>query len=243
MGCGTTSPSDQSIPASGGSAGQAGSAGSSTGGNAGTSATGGNAGTGGAADAGLGGSAGSSGIGGDASYEAGSAGQAGSDAGDDAAEDAAADVSYDSAPAVICPSCDELLTWDATKTGHSTYGKISTGSGWDDSYAWQMLNACTGWSIVDGHEGGIGDTLEIGACNDGVVLIWAYDIFMSVQLSQGWTGKTDTNMAIGTSFQEFVQTHPGYTGNAPDASGYTMLTYANGIVVFKQSVLFELTVN
>ncbi|MHB8830540.1 MAG: hypothetical protein ACYC44_00230 [Patescibacteria group bacterium] len=176
--------------------------------------------------------------------QGGSAGLAGSDAGDDVSSDAENDVSSDGNPGIICPSCDELLTWDTTQFKHSTYGKISTSATWDDSYAWQMLNTCTGWSIVGGHEGGLGDTLEIGACSDGVVLVWAYDMFSSVRLSQGWTGKTDTNLAIGTSYQAFLQVYPDYTSNSMllDASGYAMLTYANGMAIFKNSVLSELTV-
>ncbi len=168
--------------------------------------------------------------------QGGSAGQAGNDAG--------GDVFIDSGPIIICPACDELLTWDTTKFQHSTYGKISTSATWDDSYAWQMLNACPGWSIFDGHEGGIGDTLEIGTCNYGLVLRWTFGSFSSIQLSQGWTGKTDTGLVIGTSYQAFLQTYPDYTDDSTllDANGYAILTYANGMAIFKSSVLSELTV-
>ena len=260
MGCGGTKTDDQNIPAKGGNAGQAGSAGSSIGGNVDASAIGG---SGGAVDAGLGGSAGSSGIGGsagtstggsagqagsdagdDAPYDAGDAGQAGSDAGVDVSSDVASDVSSDGGLVVFCPTCDELLTWDTTQYKHSSLGKISTSENWDDSYAWKMLNTCTGWGIVGGHEGGTGDTLEIGACNDGLVLIWAYNSFSSIRLSQGWTGNTDTNLGIGASYQAFIQMYPDYTANSLliDGSGYAMLVYANGIAVFNDSMLSELRV-
>jgi len=228
-GCSSDSSDSQSLPSQGGGAGSSGgmggSSGSLTGGNAGASAEGG---AGGATDAGLG----------------GGAGQTDSAAGEDVSDDAESDASIEADAGIVCPGCDELLAWDTTQYKHSAYGKLSTSATWDDSYAWQMLNACAGWSIVDGHEGGLGDTLEIGTCNDGVVLVWAYDMFSSVRLGQGWTGKTDKDLAIGSSYQDFVQAYPDYTGNSTtlDVNGYASLSYANGLAIFKNSVLFQLTV-
>ncbi|MFA6161178.1 MAG: hypothetical protein WC766_03285 [Patescibacteria group bacterium] len=239
-----------------GSYGTGGSAGSSTGGSGGTAdaglggSAGSSGGTGGSAGTSTGGSAGqvvgdAGGDGPDDVVQGGSAGQAGSDAGADVSYDAVSDASGDGGPVIVCPTCDELLTWDTTQSKHSTYGKISTSSNWNDSYAWQMLKACPDWGIVGGHEGGIGDTLQIGACSDGVVLIWAYNLFSSIRLSQGWTGVTDTGLGIGASYQDFIQTYPGYTSSSMliDASGYAMLVYANGIAVFESSKLSKLTVN
>ncbi|MFA4955057.1 MAG: hypothetical protein WC641_07150 [Patescibacteria group bacterium] len=246
---------DAGLGGSAGSSGIGGSAGTSTGGSAGQAGSdagddapydAGDAGQAGSAGSSTGGSAGQAGsdAGEDAPYDAGDAGQAGSDAGVDVSSDVASDVSSDGGLVVFCPTCDELLTWDTTQYKHSSLGKISTSENWDDSYAWKMLNTCTGWGIVGGHEGGTGDTLEIGACNDGLVLIWAYNSFSSIRLSQGWTGNTDTNLGIGASYQAFIQMYPDYTANSLliDGSGYAMLVYANGIAVFNDSMLSELRV-
>lgn len=261
---GSGGTADAGLGGKAGSSGTGGTAGSSTGGSAGqvvgdaggdgpddtgdAGQAGSDAGGDGPDDVAQGGSAGQAGsdAGDDVSSDAEDAGQADSnDAGDDVSSDAVSDASGDGGPVIVCPTCDELLTWDTTQSKHSTYGsKISTSSNWNDSYAWQMLKACPDWGIVGGHEGGTGDTLQIGACNDGVVLIWAYNMFSSIRLSQGWTGKTDTNLGIGESYQTFIQTYPGYTSGSMllDTSGYAMLVYANGMAIFKNSVLSELTV-
>jgi len=236
---------DAGLGGSAGSSGTGGMAGSSTGGSAGQAGS--DAGKDApydAVDAGLGGSAGSPTDGSAGTSVGGSAGQAGGDAGVDVSSDVASDVSGDGGPVIICPTCDEMLTWDTTQYDHSYLGKISTSDNWDDSHAWQMLNTCTGWGIVGGHEGGTGDTLEIGACNDGLVLVWAYNSFSSIRLAQGWTGNTDTNLGIGASYQAFIQMYPDYTANSLliDGSGYAMLVYVSGFAVFKNSMLSELRV-
>ncbi len=160
----------------------------------------------------------------------------------DASSDAPVDAPAD-AP-IVCPSCDELLTWDTSKHWNTTYGAVSTNSTWSDSYARQMLIACDGWSIYDGHDGGIGDTLEIASCNDGVVLVWMGDRFSGFNLSQGWTGKTSTGIAIGSSYADFIQAYPDYEGDSTliNGEGSATLNYANGLVFFKNSVLTELLV-
>lgn len=145
---------------------------------------------------------------------------------------------------VICPSCDELLNWDTTSSNNSTYGEISTVNDWGDAYAHKMLDECPGWSIFEGHAGGTGDTLEITSCNDGLVLVWAYESFSAMQLSQGWTGTTNTQIAIGSSYQDFVQAYPDYDSDSTelDAYGYAFLTYDGGFAIFKDSMLTEIYV-
>lgn len=142
----------------------------------------------------------------------------------------------------ICPGCDELLSWDATTADRASYGGISTDSTWDDGYAWMMLDACPGWSIHEGHEGGIGDTLEIASCDGGLVLIWIGDRFSAVEVSKGWTGKTDTSFAIGASYDDFIQAYPGYGGNTSllDGDGSAYLDYPSGSVYFEEGMLTSL---
>lgn len=151
----------------------------------------------------------------------------------------------DSAPAIICPSCDELMTWDTTKFDNSSYGQIKTSNAWKDVYAKQMLIACPGWDYFQGHKGGLGDTLQIASCNDGVVLVWAYEYFTSIKLTQGWTGTTDTGLAIGTTYADFVQVYPGYniaSSMTLTSWGYASLDYTNGFATFENSVLTQLNV-
>ncbi len=172
--------------------------------------------------------------------------EADEDAPDDAAVDASDEVGEDAAPdaAFYCPSCEELLTWDTTQNNNSTYGEISTLSVWPDAYAWQMIDECPGWGIYQGHQGGIGDTLEISSCNDGLVLVWAYGYFSHISVSEGWTGKTDTDLAIGTSYDVFIATYPGYDSNSTliNAGGYASLHYAGGFAIFQDSLLNKLHV-
>ncbi|MFA6503608.1 MAG: hypothetical protein WCT54_01475 [Patescibacteria group bacterium] len=160
----------------------------------------------------------------------------------EASTDAPSDASVDAA--IICPSCDELLTWDSTVSDHTTYGGITTDSTWSDSYAWQMLDACPGWSINEGHEGGIGDTLEIGTCEGGVVLVWIGDRFSAFQLSQGWTGKTDTGFGVGSSYEDFIKAYPDYESDSMliDKYGIASMNYTNGLVFFDNGLLSEFLV-
>jgi hypothetical protein len=151
----------------------------------------------------------------------------------------------DSDESVGCPSsCQESVVWDSTKFGQSSYGELSTGSGWTDSYAYKILDACQGWSVFEGHKGGTGDTLQIASCNNGVVLVWAYNSFSSVKLSQGWTGTTSTGMAIGASYQDFIGTYPGYTSDSTllDATGSAVLNFKTGFAYFTNGVLSALVV-
>jgi len=159
-------------------------------------------------------------------------------------QDAPDDTTTDSGTAVVCPSCDELLTWDTTSFDNSTYGEISTANDWGDAYAHKMLDECPGWSIFEGHAGGIGDTLEIASCDDGLVLRWAYESFTSIQLSQGWTGTTNTQIVIGSSYQDFVQAYPDYDSTSTELTtyGYAFLKYDNGFATFEDSVLTALNV-
>ncbi len=159
-------------------------------------------------------------------------------------QDAPDDSTTDSGTAVICPSCDELLTWDTTSFDNSTYGEIGTVNDWGDAYAYKMLDECPGWSIFEGHAGGTGDTLQISSCDDGVVLIWAYEWFTSIHVSQGWTGTTSTQIAIGSSYQDFVQAYPDYDSTSTEltAYGYAHLKYVSGFATFQDSVLSALYV-
>lgn len=139
---------------------------------------------------------------------------------------------------IHCPSCVEVMSWNTTGSARSSYGELSMQSGKDDSYAWQILEECPGWSIYDGHRGGTGDTLEIVSCDGGVVLEWAFNEFWSVHLSEGWTGKTSAGMTLGSSYEDFIQAYPGY-----ESSGSTnLLVYPSGMASFEEGLLVEVTV-
>ncbi|MFA6446906.1 MAG: hypothetical protein WCW31_01455 [Patescibacteria group bacterium] len=144
--------------------------------------------------------------------------------------------------ASICPSCDDLLTWDTDKPDNSTFGVLSTGSPVSDTYAIQILSTCTGWDYFEGHKGGTGDTLEITSCNKGIVLIWAYNMFMRIQLSQGWTGTTSEKIAIGSTYQDFIQAYPGCLAYPSDASPQDVQVAgcSNGTAFFTNGLLVSL---
>lgn len=141
---------------------------------------------------------------------------------------------------VVCPRCDDVLSWDTAAKRHTAYGALSLEYPKDDSYAWQILDKCPGWNIYEDHKGGTGDTLEIVSCNNGVKLIWAFDHFFSVQLSQGWTGATVSKMAIGSSYQDFVQAYPGYDSSSillDEQTGDAHLYYESGTASFEKGTL------
>lgn len=163
------------------------------------------------------------------------------DAVTDTGIDAGLDASEDAAP--VCPSCDELLTWDTTGSNPITFGAMQTDSDWPDSYAQEMLNTCADWSIHDGHQGGIGDTLETSSCNDGLVLVWAHETFWSIKLSTGWNGTTDKGISIGSSLEDFIKAYPDYEDNSyiPDTGNFVLLNYAAGLARFDNNELTELS--
>jgi hypothetical protein len=84
-----------------------------------------------------------------------------------------------------CPPCN------ASATSNSIAGlRIHSGIG--DGKAREILSECSGWNVHQGHNGGMGDTLEISACpylddeggkRVGIVLVWAYGEFRKFLIS------------------------------------------------------------
>jgi hypothetical protein len=72
-----------------------------------------------------------------------------------------------------CPPCDA----EATDQG---YGSLVFGQEGPDATARKLIDEC-GFRVHNGHNGGIGDTLQIGSCEAngevGVVLVWAFNDF------------------------------------------------------------------
>ena len=144
---------------------------------------------------------------------------------------------------VICPRCDESLTWDSIQERHSAYGQMNTGSSRGDSYAWKMLDECRGWTIYRDHRGGTGDTLEIANCSGGLILRWAWSSFESVRLSAGWTGSmTVTNLAFGARYEDWINAYPCSNKFTSIDGRRTYLEYHNGSARFLNGVLSELIV-
>ncbi|MFA5186001.1 MAG: hypothetical protein WC551_05920 [Patescibacteria group bacterium] len=145
---------------------------------------------------------------------------------------------------IVCPPCDAPLSWDTSSKSHSALGELSLEGGQDDSYARQMLDKCPGWSIHDGHNGGIGDTLEIASCDNGIVLTWAYNRFFSIALSSGWAGKTSSGVVNGSGYLDFIQAYPGYQASSTQLTswGFAALDYDGGHAYFEDSVLARLIV-
>ncbi len=153
---------------------------------------------------------------------------------------------------VVCPRCDDMLSWDTTNYSSMTsYGGLSQANYKDsseaqkvnrDHYAWKMLEQCPGWSIFEKHAGGYGNTLEIASCNNGLVLVWADNMFYTIKLSQGWTGTTSTKMAIGSDYQDFIKAYPDYTSDSTliDGSGKAKLDYTKGQADFENNKLIKL---
>lgn len=74
-----------------------------------------------------------------------------------------------------------------------------------DAAARHLVNNC-GWAIHEGHNGGVGDTLEVAKGN--IVLIWAFGSFNGMVLSSDWTGVTNEGIRLGDSLALVLQNYP-----------------------------------
>jgi hypothetical protein len=69
-----------------------------------------------------------------------------------------------------CPACEENAT-------PNSYGNYKFGEEGDDSTARCLVSKC-GWHVQGGHNGGVGDTLQVASCGDeGVIFVWAFNEF------------------------------------------------------------------
>lgn len=61
----------------------------------------------------------------------------------------------------------------------------------------------------NGHEGGLGDTLEqIGCEDDSVYMLWIGNSLHEVWVSDGWDGETSEGVEIGDSQEKFLRNYP-----------------------------------
>jgi hypothetical protein len=103
-----------------------------------------------------------------------------------------------------CPRCDETVTWDA-------YGGFRFGNVGDDATARRLVAEC-GWHVQGGHNGGVGDTLQVAACSqEGVILVWAFNSLHAVRLADGWTGTTENGIGLGDSVTDFLTVYPDFS--------------------------------
>lgn len=110
--------------------------------------------------------------------------------------------------AFTCPLCDAKINW-------TSYGDLVFTKAGSDATARRLVTEC-GWQIYAGHNGGIGDTLQVGACGDhGVVLAWAFNEFHACRLAEGWQGKTEEGIGFGASVAEFLAAYPTFTQTSP----------------------------
>ncbi len=73
---------------------------------------------------------------------------------------------------------------------------------------------------VNDQKGGIGSSLvEAGCKNDSVELVWQFGGLVAISVTEGWLGRTDTNLRIGDSIEDYLDRYPKakmYTGDAPN---------------------------
>ncbi len=63
-----------------------------------------------------------------------------------------------------CPRCDAQVTWNA-------YGDFVFGEVGNDATARKLVSQC-GWTVQGGHNGGVGDTLQVTSCGvQGVIFV------------------------------------------------------------------------
>jgi hypothetical protein len=116
---------------------------------------------------------------------------------------------------VACPSTSENITWNS-------YGQLSFGNEGDDSTARSILSKCS-WHVFGGHNGGVGDTLEVASSGEEVVLAWAYNNFSSYRVATGWTGTTDKGLKMGDSLSVFQSIYPNFT-----RANFDLYTFSQG---------------
>jgi len=102
-----------------------------------------------------------------------------------------------------CPRCDEHITWNA-------YGDFVFGEVGDDATARKLVSQC-GWTVQGGHDGGVGDTLQVTSCGaEGVVLVWAFNSLHAVKLAKGWGGSTERGIRLGNSVGALLAAYPNF---------------------------------
>lgn len=102
-----------------------------------------------------------------------------------------------------CPRCDAQVTWNA-------YGDFVFAEVGNDATARQLVSQC-GWTVQGGHNGGVGDTLQVTSCGaQGVVFVWAFNSFHAFKLAKGWEGSTEKGIRIGDSVAALLAAYPNF---------------------------------
>ena len=109
-----------------------------------------------------------------------------------------------------CPSVSNSATF-------RSYGQFAFGSAGDDSIARRITSDC-GWHIFAGHNGGLGETLEVASPNEEVVFAWANSGFSAFRVTNGWIGQTDRGAKLGDSSTVFQGLYPEFTIVNPQLS-------------------------
>ena len=147
-----------------------------------------------------------------------------------------------------CPPCDATLAWwkDGNKWKKS-YGEAEADDPdyYPDEKAWDIVDEC-GWSIYGGHDGGLGDTLQITSCNKGVVLIWSYNQYSGILVKECWTGSTSKGVRLGASLEDFLVIYPYFEYDEYLSSDSYEVYYAEGPHMrakFKDGKLIEINIH
>ncbi len=110
-----------------------------------------------------------------------------------------------------CPSCAESATW-------TSYGSYVFDDVGDDSTARDLVSEC-GWQVDGTHNGGYGNTLQVGACGaDGlsVIFTWAYNGFTAYRVIDGWTGTAGAGIGLGSGLDAFLAAYPAFYQVTPE---------------------------
>jgi hypothetical protein len=104
---------------------------------------------------------------------------------------------------VSCPSCDNTVTW-------TSYGPFNFERSGSDSTAREIISEF-GWEVHNNHNGGSGGTLQITSCEEGVILVWAFNEFHAYRVADGWAGRTQGGIRIGDTVEEVLLAEPFFT--------------------------------
>ena len=99
--------------------------------------------------------------------------------------------------------CDAQVTWNA-------YSDFVFGEVGNDATARKLVSQC-GWTVQGGHNGGVGDTLQVTSGGaEGVVFVWAFNSFHAFKLAKGWEGSTERGVRIGDSVAALLAAYPNF---------------------------------
>jgi hypothetical protein len=109
-----------------------------------------------------------------------------------------------------CPACDDNVTINS-------YGTFEFEKEGDDSTARRIVSEC-GWHVQGGHNGGIGNTLQVASCgNEGVIFVWAFNDFHAFRVAAGWEGQTEQGTRIGDTLETFLVANSNFTQASPSS--------------------------